>query len=333
MCKCQRDRYKDPATENEKVINLREEVIKRLEQTVGNDQFLRNEPMKKHITFRVGGPAACFLMPSTKEQIEEIVHICQEEKTPCFILGNGSNLLVSDQGYDGAVLQIYKNMNQVAVNGEQLQVQAGALLSAIARKALDAGLTGMEFAAGIPGTLGGAVVMNAGAYGAELSQVVAQVEGIHLADGRRVSYPADRMSFSYRHSALMDTDVVVTQATLALAPGDPEAIRARMEACARARREKQPLNLPSAGSTFKRPEGHFAAKLIDDCGLRGLTVGGAQVSEKHAGFVVNVGGATARDMLELMRQIEQRVFEQTGVQLEPEVRILGADEPKKEESV
>ena len=145
MCKCQRDRYKDPATENEKVINLREEVIKRLEQTVGNDQFLRNEPMKKHITFRVGGPAACFLMPSTKEQIEEIVHICQEEKTPCFILGNGSNLLVSDQGYDGAVLQIYKNMNQVAVNGEQLQVQAGALLSAIARKALDAGLTGMEF--------------------------------------------------------------------------------------------------------------------------------------------------------------------------------------------
>ena len=289
--------------------------------------------MKKHITFRVGGPAACFLMPSTKEQIEEIVHICQEEKTPCFILGNGSNLLVSDQGYDGAVLQIYKNMNQVAVNGEQLQVQAGALLSTIARKALDAGLTGMEFAAGIPGTLGGAVVMNAGAYGAELSQVVAQVEGIHLADGRRVSYPADRLSFSYRHSALMDTDVVVTQATLALAPGDPEAIRARMEACARARREKQPLNLPSAGSTFKRPEGHFAAKLIDDCGLRGLTVGGAQVSEKHAGFVVNVGGATARDMLELMRQIEQRVFEQTGVQLEPEVRILGADEQKKEESV
>lgn len=175
--------------------------------------------------------------------------------------------------------------------------------------------------------------MNAGAYGAELSQVVAQVEGIHLADGRRVSYPADRLSFSYRHSALMDTDVVVTQATLGARAGDPEAIRARMEACARARREKQPLNLPSAGSTFKRPEGHFAAKLIDDCGLRGLTVGGAQVSEKHAGFVVNVGGATARDMLELMRQIEQRVFEQTGVQLEPEVRILGADEQKKEESV
>ena len=175
MCKCQRDRYKDPATENEKVINLREEVIKRLEQTVGNDQFLRNEPMKKHITFRVGGPAACFLMPSTKEQIEEIVHICQEEKTPCFILGNGSNLLVSDQGYDGAVLQIYKNMNQVAVNGEQLQVQAGALLSTIARKALDAGLTGMEFAAGIPGTLGGAVVMNAGAYGGEMKDILESV--------------------------------------------------------------------------------------------------------------------------------------------------------------
>ena len=168
-------------------------------------------------------------------------------------------------------------------------------------------------------------MMNAGAYGAELAQLVTQAEGVSLSDGRRVVYPADRLDFAYRHSALMDAGVVITQATLALTPGDPEAIRARMEECAKARREKQPLTLPSAGSTFKRPEGHFAAKLIDDCGLRGLTVGGAQVSEKHAGFIVNIGGATARDMLELMRQVEQRVFEQTGVQLEPEVRILGED--------
>lgn len=233
----------------------------------------------------------------------------------------------------GLVLRVAGGMNAIRREGDRLIVEAGASLASVAAFARDEGLCGLAELGGIPGTVGGGVLMNAGAYGAELSQVVAQVEGIHLADGRRVSYPADRLNFSYRHSALMDTDVVVTQATLALAPGDPEAIRARMEACARARREKQPLNLPSAGSTFKRPEGHFAAKLIDDCGLRGLTVGGAQVSEKHAGFVVNVGGATARDMLELMRQIEQRVFEQTGVQLEPEVRILGADEQKKEESV
>ena len=249
------------------------------------------------------------------------------------IIGNGSNLLVRDGGIRGLVLRVAGGMNAIRREGDRLIVEAGASLASVAAFARDEGLCGLAELGGIPGTVGGGVLMNAGAYGAELSQVVAQVEGIHLADGRRVSYPADRLNFSYRHSALMDTDVVVTQATLALAPGDPEAIRARMEACARARREKQPLNLPSAGSTFKRPEGHFAAKLIDDCGLRGLTVGGAQVSEKHAGFVVNIGGATARDMLELMRQIEQRVFEQTGVQLEPEVRILGADEQKKEESV
>ena len=168
MCNCQRDPSKDPATENEKVNNLREEIIKRLEQTVESDQFLREEPMKKHITFRVGGPAACFLTPSTKEQIREILHICQEEKTPYFILGNGSNLLVSDQGFDGVVLQVYKNMNQVTVEGEHLRVQAGALLSATARKALEAGLTGMVFAAGSPGNMGGAAVMNEGAYGGEL---------------------------------------------------------------------------------------------------------------------------------------------------------------------
>ena len=179
--------------------------------------------------------------------------------------------------------------------------------------------------AGIPGTIGGGVTMNAGAYGAELAQIVSSVECVSLHSGKRVAFSADELDFSYRHSALMGANVAAAQVTLSLTPGDPQAIRARMEECAAMRREKQPLNYPSAGSTFKRPEGHFAAKLIDDCGLRGLTVGGAQVSEKHAGFIVNIGGATASDILELMRQVEQRVFEQSGVHLEPEVRILGED--------
>ena len=209
--------------------------------------------------------------------------------------------------------------------GNRVFVQAGASLAAVAAFARDEGLCGLAELGGIPGTLGGGVLMNAGAYGAELGQIVERAEGVALADGRRVHYTAEQLDFGYRHSALMEAGVVVTDVTLALTEGDPAAIRARMEECAKARREKQPLNLPSAGSTFKRPEGHFAAKLIDDCGLRGLTVGGAQVSEKHAGFVVNLGGATARDVLALMRQVEERVFEQTGVQLEPEVHILGTD--------
>ena len=323
MCKCQRDRYKDPATENEKVINLREEVIKRLEQTVGNDQFLRNEPMKKHITFRVGGPAACFLMPSTKEQIEEIVHICQEEKTPCFILGNGSNLLVSDQGYDGAVLQIYKNMNQVAVNGEQLQVQAGALLSAIARKALDAGLTGMEFAAGIPGTLGGAVVMNAGAYGGEMKDVLTSVEYL-AADGNIVEVPAAELDLSYRHSIFEENGGCILSATFRLKKGDAASIKARMDELMQKRIDKQPLDKPSAGSTFKRPAGAFAAALIDQCGLRGYRHGGAAVSEKHCGFVVNLGGATCADVLALCDEVRSIVKEKTGYDLEKEIRVVRA---------
>ena len=297
------------------------------------DRIVPQASMTQYTTLRIGGPADVLVNVVSADEIAVALHAAKNAGAPVTIIGNGSNLLVRDGGIRGLVLRVSGGLNAIRREGDCLLVQAGASLAAVAAFARDEGLSGMAELGGIPGTVGGGVLMNAGAYGAELSQVVAQVEGIHLADGRRVSYPADRLNFSYRHSALMDTDVVVTQATLALTPGDPEAIRARMEACARARREKQPLNLPSAGSTFKRPEGHFAAKLIDDCGLRGLTVGGAQVSEKLAGFVVNVGGATARDMLEFMRQIEQRVFEQTGVQLEPEVRILGADEQKKEESV
>ena len=322
MCNCQRDPSKDPATENEKVNNLREEIIKRLEQTVESDQFLREEPMKKHITFRVGGPAACFLTPSTKEQIREILHICQEEKTPYFILGNGSNLLVSDQGFDGVVLQVYKNMNQVTVEGEHLRVQAGALLSATARKALEAGLTGMEFAAGIPGTMGGAVVMNAGAYGGEMKDILESVT-VLTPEGEQKELKNEELQLGYRTSVVKEKGYIVLEAVLSLKKGDPEAIKSRMDELKQQRVTKQPLEYPSAGSTFKRPEGYFAGKLIQDAGLRGYQVGGAQVSEKHCGFVINKENATAKDVVDLIHDVQRIVYEKFQVQLETEVKFLG----------
>ena len=322
MCNCQRDPSKDPATENEKVNNLREEIIKRLEQTVESDQFLREEPMKKHITFRVGGPAACFLTPSTKEQIREILHICQEEKTPYFILGNGSNLLVSDQGFDGVVLQVYKNMNQVTVEGEHLRVQAGALLSATARKALEAGLTGMEFAAGIPGTMGGAAVMNAGAYGGEMKDILESVT-VLTPEGEQKELKNEELQLGYRTSVVKEKGYIVLEAVLSLKKGDPEAIKSRMDELKEQRVTKQPLEYPSAGSTFKRPEGYFAGKLIQDAGLRGFQVGGAQVSEKHCGFVINKENATAKDVVDLIHDVQRIVYEKFQVQLETEVKFLG----------
>ncbi len=322
MCNCQRDPSKDPATENEKVNNLREEIIKRLEQTVESDQFLRKEPMKKHITFRVGGPAACFLTPSTKEQIREILHICQEEKTPYFILGNGSNLLVSDQGFDGVVLQVYKNMNQVTVEGEHLRVQAGALLSATARKALEAGLTGMEFAAGIPGTMGGAAVMNAGAYGGEMKDILESVT-VLTPEGEQKELKNEELQLGYRTSVVKEKGYIVLEAVLSLKKGDPEAIKSRMDELKEQRVTKQPLEYPSAGSTFKRPEGYFAGKLIQDAGLRGYQVGGAQVSEKHCGFVINKENATAKDVVDLIHDVQRIVYEKFQVQLETEVKFLG----------
>ena len=322
MCNCQRDPSKDPATENEKVNNLREEIIKRLEQTVESDQFLREEPMKKHITFRVGGPAACFLTPSTKEQIREILHICQEEKTPYFILGNGSNLLVSDQGFDGVVLRVYKNMNQVTVEGEHLRVQAGALLSATARKALEAGLTGMEFAAGIPGTMGGAAVMNAGAYGGEMKDILESVT-VLTPEGEQKELKNEELQLGYRTSVVKEKGYIVLEAVLSLKKGDPEAIKSRMDELKEQRVTKQPLEYPSAGSTFKRPEGYFAGKLIQDAGLRGYQVGGAQVSEKHCGFVINKENATAKDVVDLIHDVQRIVYEKFQVQLETEVKFLG----------
>lgn len=301
---------------------MKENIIRKFEHAVGGQRVLTDEPMKKHTTFRLGGPADYFICPADAEQTAAVIHICSEEGIPWFILGNGSNLLVSDRGYRGVVIQIYKNMNRIRVEGDRMYVQAGALLSSAAKKALDAGLTGMEFASGIPGTLGGASVMNAGAYGGEMKDILESV--IVLTPGGQVcTLEAHELEMGYRTSAVKKKGYIVLEAVLKLCPGEREAIRERMEELKVQRVTKQPLEYPSAGSTFKRPEGYFAGKLIQDAGLRGYRVGGAQVSEKHCGFVINTGEASAADVAKLIRDVQDRVYEQFQVKLEPEVKFLG----------
>ena len=301
---------------------MNEILYKRLCEAVPADRVLINEPMKKHTTFRIGGPADYFVIPVSWEEAELVISICKEFQTPYYIIGNGSNLLVSDQGYRGVIIQLYKEMSQVEVEGNVIRAQAGASLARIAGAALEAGLTGFEFAAGIPGTLGGACVMNAGAYGGEMKNVLKEVT-VLTKEGEVLVIPAKALELGYRTSVIPKNGWIVLGAVLQLKKGDQEQILARMEELKEQRITKQPLDLPSAGSTFKRPEGYFAGKLIMDAGLRGFTVGGAQVSEKHCGFVVNRGNATAADVWELICEVKRRVKEMTGVELEPEVKLLG----------
>lgn len=291
------------------------------------ERIIPRASMARYTTFRVGGEADVLVNIVDAREVGIALHAARSAGVPATIIGNGSNLLVRDGGIRGLVIRIGNDCASIRREGDLVYAKAGALMSSIAQFALSEGLDGMAELAGIPGTIGGGVIMNAGAYGAELSQVVTCVEGISLSDGKPIIFEGPDCGFSYRHSAMMDAGVIVTDVTLQLTPGDPKAIRARMDECSRARREKQPLNFPSAGSTFKRPAGLFAAKLIDDCGLRGLRIGDAQVSEKHAGFIVNLGKATAGDILALMDEVRARVYAKTGVTLEPEVRILGEDSP------
>lgn len=297
-------------------------IVSRFENLLGKEGVLTEEPMKKHTTFRLGGPADYFLCPRDAGQVAGILHICREEGLPWFVLGNGSNLLVSDAGYRGVVIQIYKNMNQVWTDGEKITAQAGALLSAVSKKAMEAGLSGIEFASGIPGTLGGAAVMNAGAYGGEMKDVLETVK-ILTPEGEVRTLLAEELELGYRTSIIKEKGYLVLEAVLKLSQGDQEAIRARMEELKVQRVSKQPLEYPSAGSTFKRPEGYFAGKLIQDSGLRGYRVGGAQVSEKHCGFVINTGEASAADVACLIRDVQKQVYEKFGVKLETEVKYLG----------
>ena len=289
---------------------------------LGSDNVYRNEPMKKHTTFRIGGPADYYLCPHSAKEIQKVVEICREEKIPYFILGNGSNLLVSDKGYRGAVIQLWKNVSDIRVDGCLIEAKAGASLAKIAAQALEEGLTGMEFAAGIPGTLGGAVVMNAGAYGGEMKDILKEAL-VMDEEGKIFTLEKENLKLGYRTSIVKEKGYIVLAATLELKPGNREEIRKLMEDLKQRRAEKQPLDMPSAGSTFKRPEGYFAGKLIMDAGLRGFSVGGAQISEKHCGFVVNTGGASASDVLNLIREVQKRVRENSGVELETEVKFLG----------
>ncbi len=298
------------------------DLYKELCAAVGAEHVLRDEPMNRHTTFRIGGPADFFVQPSCTEEIKAVRELCRLGEVPCYIIGNGSDLLVGDKGYRGVIIQICKRMNEVRADGERIIVQAGALLSRTAAAAYEASLTGMEFASGIPGTVGGALRMNAGAYGGEMKQIVESAE-VLTAEGEVLELSAGELGMGYRTSVISRNDYVALSAVLKLERGDQKAIRARMDELKEKRVEKQPLEYGSAGSTFKRPEGYFAGKLIQDAGLRGYRVGDAQVSEKHCGFVINRGKATAAEVARLMDDVADRVEEKFGVRLEPEVKKIG----------
>ena len=302
--------------------SVNQEIIKCFNDLLGDDKVRISEPMNRHTTFRIGGPADYFLLPSTAEEVKKILEICKEKELPYFILGNGSNLLVSDEGYCGVIIQLYRNYGGITVEGTNIRAGAGALLSQIASAAKNASLTGFEFAGGIPGTLGGAVVMNAGAYGGEMKNVLKEVT-VMTEQGEIMTIPAEKLEMGYRTSLVKKAGYLVLEAVISLKAGDVEEIKAIMKDLTEKRVSKQPLEYPSAGSTFKRPEGYFAGKLIMDAGLRGYQVGGAQVSEKHCGFVINKGNATAADVCGLMKDVQEKVQEQFGVTLEPEVKFLG----------
>ncbi len=278
--------------------------------------------MKNHTTFRVGGPADIFLTPSA-EELPAVLSVCREEQVPVTVIGNGSNLLVGDQGIRGVVICIGSGMRGIRVDGEKIFLEAGVTLAAAAQQAAKAGLTGLEFASGIPGTFGGAVVMNAGAYGGEMKDVIVSVRVISE-DGEILTLSKEELDLSYRHSVIPERGYLVIDGELLLTrEKDPDQITERMEELKKKRIEKQPLEYPSAGSTFKRPEGYFAGKLIMDAGLRGFSVGGAAVSEKHCGFVINKGNATAADICALMDEVTRIVKEKYAVTLEPEVKKVG----------
>lgn len=298
-----------------------EQWCKEVSEALPELVIYRDESMKKHTTFRVGGPADFYVCPKRAE-LAGLLRIAKAHQIPVTVIGNGSNLLVGDKGVRGLVIEIGQNMNETAVEGECLRTGAGTLLSKAAAVAASAGLGGMEFAAGIPGSIGGAVTMNAGAYGEEMKDILREVT-VLTPEGEEKVLSTEELDLSYRHSCIPENQYLVLEAVLSLAPAPEEQIREKMAELRKKRVEKQPLEYPSAGSTFKRPEGYFAGKLIMDAGLRGYEVGDAQVSEKHCGFVINKGNATAAEIVQVMKDVQSRVKEQFGVTLEPEVKRVG----------
>ncbi len=287
------------------------------------DEIMINEDMKNHIYFKVGGPADIFLTPKSIEQLSDTIKICKQNNIPYVIIGNGSNLLVKDGGIRGVVIALTR-LDKLQSKGNFIKAEAGVLLKEVSDRAVENSLTGFEFASGIPGSVGGAVFMNAGAYDGEIKNVILEAEVMDL-DGNVIVLNRDELELGYRTSKVMKDNLVVLSAIFQLELGDEEAIQNRVDELTRKREEKQPLEYPSAGSTFKRPEGYFAGKLIQDAGLKGYSIGGAAVSEKHSGFVINKDGATAKDVLDLIKHVQDEVFKQFGVELHTEVRILGED--------
>ena len=298
-------------------------IVSRLSAALPALEIRENEPMSEHCSFKIGGPARLMLLPSSAEEAASALAILRSSGAQVLIVGSCTNLLIPDEGYPGAVVRMSKPASSMELlDAARIRAQAGATLNALAVFAARHGLTGLEFAHGIPGSVGGGVAMNAGAYGGEMRDVLESAEYVDK-DGAIRTLSGDALGLSYRHSAFSDTDKLITSAVFRLTPGDGEAVRARMNELIEKRRASQPLDMPSAGSTFKRPETGYAAALIDEAGLKGLRVGGAMVSTKHAGFVVNAGGATYSDVIELMREVRRRVYEFSGVLLEPEVKIIG----------
>ena len=304
------------------------ELEQKLKQLLEEEDVVLGEEMKYHTTFRVGGPAHFFVTPKTEEQLQSVLKLCKETDTPWFILGRGSNLLVSDRGFDGVVIHMQKHWNHYHTEENRIFAQAGAMMSAVSQEALRNGLTGFEFASGIPGTIGGGLRMNAGAYGGEMKQVVLSAK-VMDSNGTVLELSKDELELGYRTSTIGRNGYIALSCVIELQPGDPDCIRSTMEEMNAKRRQKQPLEYGSAGSTFKRPEGYFAGKLIQDAGLKGFSIGDAQVSEKHAGFVINRGNAKAGDIMKLCKEVSRRVHEQFGVNLEMEVRRLGKFEEEK----
>lgn len=304
---------------------MRDNFYEKLTKIVAPEQIFEKEPMKNHTTFRIGGPADWFVTPTSGEQVAELFRLAKEEEMEVYVVGNGSNLLVGDQGIRGLVIQIGRAFSSIIIEGEDVYAKAGDSLARIAQKAYEAGLAGFEFAGGIPGTLGGAVTMNAGAYGGEMKDVLVTVT-VLCPDGTIKEIPAADLELSYRYSKVPEEGFIVLGAHMKLQRGEKADIKAKMDEYSLARRTKQPLEYPSAGSTFKRPEGYFAGKLIQDSGLKGAYVGGAMVSEKHSGFLINYDNATAKDMVSLIHQVRDKVYQDSGelkITLHTEVKMIG----------
>lgn len=309
---------------NEMLVKKPMDFAAELRKAIPPERLLINEPMSKHTTFRIGGPADYLVLPASMQEVAAVLHMAKQYAIPVTVLGNGSNVLVLDKGIRGLVMKFGPEMGYIRHQGSTVFAGAGALLAAVSKYAAEHNLTGFEFAIGIPGSIGGAVFMNAGAYEGDMSQVVQAVTAV-CAGGELKRFVRDELNFGYRHSVFQENGCLVCEVELALTNGENNSIRVRLDDYTTKRQTKQPIEMPSAGSTFKRPKGHFAGTLIEQAGLKGASVGGAQVSNKHAGFIINAGGATAQDVLALISKVQDSVYKQFGVSLHPEVRILGEE--------